>query len=50
MLTGLHQIIAADLSAEHSCCEFLVLPHPRDAILNSDLLTGEATDENLLSC
>ena len=41
MLTWLHHIISADLSAAHSCCRSGVLPHPKGVQLNSHLLTEE---------
>jgi len=33
--------IAADLSAAHPWCESLVPPHPKDALLDWDLVTVE---------
>ena len=30
----------------HSCCESVVLPHPKGVLLDSDLMTGKATEEH----
>ena len=50
VLTWLHHFIPAALSAAHLCCRSLVLPHPRDVQLGSDLVTGEATEVNWAHC
>ena len=44
MLRRLHDIISADLSAVHSCCESPVLPHPKGGVFDSYLVTQEVIE------
>ena len=43
---GFHKTISDDLSATHSCCESPILPLPKSVVLDSDPVTGKATEEH----
>lgn len=49
MLTWLHGAIPEDFSGAPSSSESSVLPHPKDFLIDLDLVTGNSTEEQLNS-